>query len=241
MGIRIERQRIKIEDLNKDQKEKMLNLMKRYYENTDEEIFHKDLSEKNWVLALYDKENHDLIGFSTQQLFNVVHNQDKYQILFSGDTIVDHKYWGSMMLSLAFAELVLDIKKECNGEKLYWMLISKGLRTYKFLPAYFINYYPCYNKETPEDIKYLMDKLGKLKYPDLYNSQKGVIEAKNNGQYLKPEYEPDDMPLEPQEKFYYLMNPGYKKGDELLCLTCIEMENLNPFIKRAVSRLNIEK
>jgi hypothetical protein len=75
------------------------------------------------------------------------------RILFSGDTIIMKEYWGSMALSLLFGELMIRLLKEYEDKEIYWMLISKGLRTYKYLPSFFLEYYPCSDKPTPENYR----------------------------------------------------------------------------------------
>jgi len=226
-----------IEELTEVQKKQMFHLMELYYGNSKRTEFDRDLKEKNWVLLLTEEESGKIAGFSTQKLIPSHKNGNQALVLFSGDTIIAKEHWGSMALSLCFGELMLKLLNEYPESSLYWMLISKGLRTYKYLPTFFINYYPCYDKEIPDEILKLMHYLGELKYPGMYNSEKGIIEAKSDGQFLKQEYEPQVNSKKPHEVFYYKANPGHYKGDELLCLAQLSMDNINPFIKRILKKL----
>jgi len=217
-------------ELSKEQKHEMYLLMDTYYANSSIEQFENDLKEKNWVLLLFC--NSSIIGFSTQKLFEVnVHNED-ILVLFSGDTIIDRQYWGSMTLSIAFGKLMLIILEQNKGKKLYWMLISKGLRTYKYLTNFMVEYYPNNKTKTPYSIKELMDYLGYLKYPNNYNKETGIIEAKQGSQHLVQDHEPSKNEFKEHELFFYKANPGYAKGDELLCLTQLSLENMHPFMQR---------
>jgi hypothetical protein len=81
-----------------------------------------------------------------------------------------------------------------------------------------------------------MHVLGEYKYPDSYIRKTGVIAANKNSQFLKPEYQPEAKPVKKHEVFFNTKNPGYAKGDELVCLTKLSMENINPFIKRLISK-----
>lgn len=234
--MQLDREIISKESLTESQKEEMFRLMDCHYKNSDFNLFQKDLTEKNWVIMLYEKESHKLVGFSTQKLFKISYQGNPSLILFSGDTIISKDHWGSMGLCLAFGDLMLDILHQHTNIPLYWMLISKGLRTYKFLPTFFLNYYPAYNKQIPPEIKGLMNHLGNLKFPANYNNKTGIIDAKQNGQYLNQDLEPHSKISKPHERFFYELNPGHTKGDELLCLAPLSMDNLTPFIKRVLCK-----
>ncbi len=229
-----------VSSLSNQTKEQMFQLMNLYYTNTFRSQFETDLSEKNRVLLIINSQSNELAGFSTQKIFKTTFNQSTYTILFSGDTIMQHHYWGAggMELVLAFGELMMQIIDGDPDTPAYWMLISKGLRTYKYLPVFFNEYYPTYTKQTPSEIKLLMNFLGDLKFGDKYNPKTGIIEASEQAQFLKPEYQPEKSIRKPHEKLYYELNPGYEKGDELLCLSPLTMNNLNTFIKEKL--LNIK-
>jgi len=227
---------VKVEDITQEQKNGMFEVMDRHFINSDRDTFEEDLADKNWVLLLLEQDSDKIVGFSTQKLFRAEHDNKSSLVVYSGDTIVDKAYWGSMALHKAFGQLMLDIIDKNQGETLYWMLISKGLRTYKFLPVFFIEYYPSFEKPTPPQIQSLMHYLGSLKFPTRYNPKTGIIEAPENSQFLDQQFEPHTAVKKPYEKFYYEKNPGHYKGDELMCLTRFSLDNLTPFIKRVLTR-----
>jgi hypothetical protein len=132
---------------------------------------------------------------------------------------------------------MIDLLKAHPDTPLYWLLISKGLRTYKYLPTCFIEYYPHWQNETPQNISQLMNQLGKYRFNEFYNPDTGIVSARENGQYLKDEFQPSIKTDKPYESFFYNKNPGYMKGDELLCLTRLSLENILPDILAALSRI----
>ena len=217
------------------QKQEMFKLMEFHYANVSWDDFIKDLNEKQWVILLFSKDN-TLVGFSTQLIIIPEINSpfNNCIVLYSGDTIIAHEYWGSITLPVAFLQLVFIIKNEYPDKKIYWMLISKGLRTYKFLSVFFNEYYPKYSSQTPNFIKNLMHYTGVKKFGTKYNFEKGIIEAQINGQYLKQIYQPDAKTENEVSLFFHSSNPGYYKGDELLCMAELEDSNLHPYIKRIV-------
>jgi len=226
------RERITIKELTDDQRDQMFLLMKTYYENTVRDIFDHDLNEKDCVLIFFEQSTGKIAGFSTQMIMPVEFNGNTYIILFSGDTIIAKEHWGSMILSVCFGELMMDLIDKYKDKKVYWLLISKGIRTYKYLPTFFIDFYPTVNKETPPEIQEFMHHLGELKFKELYDRTKGIVKAPSGGQFLKGEFQPEPHPNKNHEVFFAKANPGYFKGDELLCLAELSMDNINPFIKR---------
>jgi hypothetical protein len=217
------------------QKHEMFYLLESHYENMYWSDFVMDLIEKQWAILLFTFDN-KLVGFSTQLLIMPEDNTEfnNCLVLYSGDTIIAHDYWGSITLPVAFLQLVSMIQTAHPNKKIYWMLISKGLRTYKFLSVFLKEYYPCYCSQTPLFIKDLMRYMGSKKFGKNFNLQKGIIEADSTSQYLKEIYQPEEKSENQVASFFYSSNPGYYKGDELLCLAEISDNNLHPFIKRMV-------
>ena len=229
----------KIEEVNRlspEQKERMYELMCIHYSNNKRELFDRDLSEKDWVLMLQSNTNQEIVGFSTQKLFPFTFREKSVRVLFSGDTIIQKEHWGSMALSLLFGKLMIRILYEYKKDEIYWMLISKGLRTYKYLPAFFIDYYPCYDKETPSEMQELMHALAKYRFSESYIPETGIVKADQNAQYLKEEYHALARPSKEHELFFFEANPGYARGDELVCLTRLSLDNINPFIRRVLKK-----
>jgi hypothetical protein len=221
-----------VEAVTQDQKNQMFDVMDRHFIHSDRAAFERDLTEKNWVLLLTDQQTNQIVGFSTQVLFRF----KTHLVLFSGDTIVDKDHWGSLALHKAFGQLITTLMKQHPDEPLYWMLISKGLRTYKFLPTFFLEYYPSYNRTTPPDIQQLLHELGRFRFPKTYNSTTGIIEVPDHSQYLDQQFEPVKA-IKPWETFYYQRNPGHAKGNELVCLARLSMDNFTPFIKNVLQKM----
>ena len=104
----------------------------------------------------------------------------------------------------------------------------KGYKTYKFLPTFFKEFYPNYKAETPEKFKNIMDLFGEIKYPNEYNKENGVIEYKGIKDSLKKGVA-DITEKELKDKnvqFFLESNPNYEKGNDLVCITSLKIENL---------------
>lgn len=231
--MKLDYQIVEVKDLDNQQRDIMFNLMQRHYDNMKREEFERDLHEKNWVILLFS-ESGELEGFSTQMLIRA-DNQEVYAdriVIYSGDTIIAQEYWGSTALPIAQMNLVYRIRAMHPGKRIFWLLISKGLRTYKFTQVLFLEHYPNHLTETPPETKVFMDYLGRLKFGDRYDASRNIVLAENDGQFLKTEFHPDNSRRNAVADFYYSRNPGYVKGDELLCLTEVCDSNLHPYYFR---------
>jgi hypothetical protein len=227
---------VKPQEIDAATREEMFQLMDFHYANTFHEVFIRDLEKKTDVIMLYDPQGSRLVGFSTQKIFRFSLKDEEILVLFSGDTIIMKEYWGSLQLSLAFGKLMVDAIHHNPDIEFYWMLISKGVRTFKFLPAYFIEYYPKYGIPIPVRIKQLIDGLACYLYPLQYDPEAGVVRALPDGQYLREDFQQFKADGNKDVNDFFILNPGFSKGDELVCLTRLSIENIRPFIKKALER-----
>jgi len=231
----IRRKLIYVSELTLEQRNRMFSLMDEYYANMTRQIFDRDLEEKEYVILLECVKTFEIEGFSTQMTYQFEHNGESCLILYSGDTIISRKQWGSLELPKAFVELMLSLIKDHPGEKIYWFLISKGARTYKFLPVFFKEFYPRYDREPQIELKALVDALAADRFGSSYDRKSGVIRVNDPGQSLKKEYEPvSSKRINPHVEFFYRSNPGYHKGNELACIAELSVNNLTSFIRRAL-------
>ena len=224
-----------VSDLSPLEKDRMFSLMDEHYCNVTRQIFERDLSEKQYVILLECMDTSEIAGFSTQMTYPFQFCGESCLILYSGDTIISRRQWGSLELPKAFGELMLSLIREHPDKKLFWFLITKGVRTYKFLPVFYKDFYPRYDREPDAELKALADALAADKFGQSYDRESGIVRVNGPGQPLKKEYEPEAGKRgNPHIDFFYLSNPGYRKGDELACIAELSLNNINPFIRRVL-------
>ena len=80
----------------------------------------------------------------------------------SGDTIVERTWWGSPALARTWVRAVRQLAPETSRE-VYWLLLTSGFRTYRFLPVFFRNFYPRYDADSAED-RMLLDELARERF-----------------------------------------------------------------------------
>ena len=218
------------------QRDAMFALMERHYENVSRPRFDADLDEKDWVILLCDRDTGEIGGFSTQMLLDAEADGLPIRALFSGDTIVERERWGDSALAHIWGRLALSlIDRQADG-KLYWFLISKGYKTYRFLPLFFHEFYPRYDMPTPAWARSVIDALANRKFPGCYDAGAGVIRASAGKDRLRAgvaELTAERL-RDPHVRFFAERNPGHAAGDELCCVAPLTRANFTAAAYRVI-------
>jgi hypothetical protein len=216
-----------------DQIKEMYSLHKQYFENVKIDRFISDFSHKQWCILIIDRKQM-IVGYSTIELIFLTVGDRPVLVLFSGDTLVAKEYRSSSGLLSRFVQFSEYLERAWPDHARYWLLITKGYRTYRLLPANYKNFYPTYRAETPQYIQMLMDKICVGKFGDRYFSKNGILRSYNEHDFLRPEFAdvPEGRKQNRDVLFFLNANPGYRYGDELVCLTPLEIANLLPASRR---------
>jgi hypothetical protein len=212
---------VRVADLSNTDRERMFRLMTSYYDSVDEAQFVADLSKKDSIILLRDTSNDMICGFSTLVTVNANMAGRKARAVFSGDTVIDKAYWGQRALGKAFLRYLLIEKLKRPFEPLYWLLITKGYKTYLMMANNFAEYYPRFDKSTPVEIKKVMDAFYTTLYAESYDLKTGLIELTGNANYLKSGVAGISEELiesNPRVAFFQKANPQWHRGVELACI-----------------------
>lgn len=217
---------VKIQELTATDKAAMHRLLNCHFAGATTEVFETDLSLKNWVLLLKD-DSRVLKGFSTLLMYDITFERELITVVYSGDTIIDPSVWSSSALSVAWIAAVNQLKAQYSGSKLYWLLISSGFRTYRFLPTFWQTFYPRHDQTMPAKSRRLMTFLCHRQFGEWYDEATGIVRFPSP-QKLKGHLEgiPQARLRNPHVRFFAQNNPGAAQGDELVCLTEIAADNL---------------
>lgn len=220
-------QLVSIENLDPDDRAAMYTLLDAHFKGVNPETFAADLARKNWVILLKDDSTQILQGFSTLFLQQTMLAQEPCAVVYSGDTIVDPGVWTSSTLARSWIAAVNQLRQQYTQGKLFWLLICSGYRTYRFLPIFWREFYPRYNEITPPHISAFMAFLADSYYQQAYDSVSGIVRLAQP-QILRESLIgiPAGRQSDPHIRFFEAKNPGYLQGDELVCLTEIQPDNL---------------
>ncbi len=221
---------LKVINISRETVVEMHKLMRCYYDNLLLDNFSRDLYEKEWVIILKN-EKENVVGFTTIMLIDINTHNEKIKCVFSGDTVIDKNYWGMNLLPVVWGKFVIHkIPEKFPNEKIYWILISKGYKTYRLMATHFISFYPCYYRVTPSFEKTIIDEFGRLKYPEKYDPVNGIIfhdddtdKVKRGVADIKKEHLND-----PHIDFFMKNNSNFMNGDELVCIADLSYNNIKP-------------
>lgn len=209
------------------QKEEMFSLLNTHFEGVKRDVFESDLNQKNWVILIADEASNQLKGFSTLLMYNTEYKGEIISVVYSGDTIMDPSAWSSSNLSRAWISSVNQLRTEFALGKLYWLLISSGYRTYRFLPVFWQEFYPRYDVATSEKTQAMIQFLAKKLFGESYDEIAGVVRFPHPHKLRgKLQGIPTERLEDDHIRFFDTKNPGHTQGDELVCLTEICEENL---------------
>jgi hypothetical protein len=237
--MKFESRRVDIADLDSGDRCRMFQLFERYFACANRTDFETDLSEKDWVILLMDSERGRLCGFSTQQLVSACCEGGPVKALFSGDTIVDLEYRFETALMREWGRLAMELAESTAPDPLYWFLISKGYRTYRFLPVFFREFFPRFDAETPAATNRIIDGLAGSLFADAYDPRRGLLMAWPSKNRLRPRYAgvSEHRRRDHHVRFFLDRNPDYRIGDELCCLARIHIDNFTPAALRLIDRI----
>jgi len=211
--------------------ERMSCLYLENYDGSSDEIFRNDLSAKDEVILLLA--NDELVGFRNLQVFQETWRSKNIRVVYSGDTIVAPAHWGQQQLAFSWISRICQIKLLAPETPLYWLLLVKGHRTFKYLSVFGNSFYPHWEIDR-SDLKPLADQLAGSMFPNAYNATSGIVEFAESRGHLRHEIAnaSDEELSKPGTRHFFCKNPGYLRGHELVCLCELELANMKPLTAR---------
>ncbi len=202
----------------------MYTIFDRYYDCIRFDVFERDLQDKTHVMVLYD--GNRLVGFSTAYAGKQPHTNAT--ILFSGDTVLEEAYWGNKILQQAFYKFMWMVYIKAPWRPIYWMLMSKGYKTYLLMRCNFPRSYPNHHHSTPKTLLQAKNTFYRVKYGDAFKEKESLLQFPiSRGQLKTGVISVDEKDLEhPDIRFFHVCNPGASHGDELACIAKITLLDL---------------
>lgn len=214
----------------------MLVLLSSHFHGVTPERFAADLGDKNWVLLLEDEGG--LRGFSTLAIYETAGPAgEPLTVVYSGDTIVEKGAWATAALPKSWIAAVRTLRERHPQGRLLWLLLTSGFRTYRFLPVFWRDFWPRHGATMPPEVRELRDHLARERFGPLYDKEAGVVRFPEP-QVLREGLDevPEGRLRDPHVTFFLEANPGWVRGDELVCVTELAEGNLTPAGRRMWGR-----
>jgi hypothetical protein len=215
-------------------RDEMFTLLADHFDGASRAQFDQDLADKNWVIRLHRAGR--LVGFTTLLVAESTFEGQLLTTIFSGDTIVAPEAWGSPALARTWITSVNHIRASLPPRPCYWLLLTSGFRTYRFLPVFWREFSPHCAASTPPRVQRLLAHLAGERYGTAYQPASGLVRFPHP-QRLRTQLAavPTGRTVDPHIAFFLHRNPGHAAGDELVCLTEIHERNLTAAGRRMLA------
>lgn len=224
---------VKLQKISAEDCRQMFDVFEQYYAGTDFETFEKDMRKKTGVIMVRRKADKAIVGFTTvTEYYFIMPNGKPACGVFSGDTIIQKEYWGSRVLQSRFFIYVLKKKFISGRIPLYWLLISKGFKTYLLLANNFTDYHP-HPKGKNSNLSAVVKSYCENLFPGVYNEKTELLDFGNDYQMLKggvAEITDDLRKAKPKVAFFEEKNPTWQKGTELPCVGVLSYKMLFSYV-----------
>jgi hypothetical protein len=211
-------------DLGVETVSSMLELLQRHFDGVTPGQFAADLAAKDWVVLVEDDAG-AVQGFSTLAVYDSA--VAPVRVVCSGDTIVASTARGSTALGRAWLGAIRQTRPD------YWLLLTSGLATYRFLPVFWREFWPRHDsQERPP----LLDELAAERFGAGYDATTGTVRF-DTPQRLRGDAGPgpSGRRADPHAEFFARANPGHAQGDELVCLCPLSPGNQTAAGKRLLT------
>lgn len=214
----------------------MRALMAETFRSFDPARFEQDLAEKPWTILLRDAAG-TIAGFSTLDLMTLRMDERAIRAVYSGDTIISTRHRATTALPRAFLRfLARHTTVAAEPSNWYWFYVCKGFRTYRFLPVFYHVFHPHPQHPTPDFERNIMDALARIRFGPDYDAASGIVRV--TGDYAladAAELTPERM-TDPFIHLFATRNPGWTRGEELVCLAPLAPENMLDRPRRWLAR-----
>lgn len=214
---------VRRDDVTPAQRAEMYGVFERYYSDVNRERFDTDLDKKHHVILL-SCEQGIIRGFSTLQRIDTHVDGRPVHAVFSGDTVIERSHWGGSALQLAFASYMLRTRARHPARPLYWLLISKGYKTYLLMANNFREHWPRFERAIPEERRRVRDALAEAMFAGHYFPSEGLLRFPPGSGALRAGIADAHDALKrshPRVAFFTQQNPRWADGEELVCLATV--------------------
>jgi hypothetical protein len=212
-------------DLSAAQRDGMFRLMSGHFLGVTRSQFERDLAEKNCAILVMQGAR--LVGFSILLAYESAFEGQPVSVLYSGDTIMAREAWGSTVLARSWIATANALRQSHPRGPYYWLLLTSGFRTYRFLPVFWRAFWPRHDHTPDPAERRLLDHLASERFGEQYDPATGIVRFRQP-QKLLPELAqvPVGRIANPHVACFLARNPGHARGDELVCLTSLSPDNL---------------
>ena len=230
---------VRREKITETDVQRMYEIFSQYYGNSDKPTFIRDFNKKTGAFLVRSKKDKRLVGFSTVALMDLDMKGRKVKGVFSGDTIIEREYWGGRALQFRFFLYLLGIVLRHPLTPVFWLLISKGYKTYLLLANNFFRFYP-HPDGKYDDYKPMVQEYSERLFPGCYDAEREILDFGEQYQHLNDDVAgitPEMCDRFRNIAFFEERNPTWRRGTELPCIGRASFADIFPYIMRFLKKV----
>jgi hypothetical protein len=222
-------------DIDGPQRTRMHDLISHHYENVSRPQFEADLDEKDSVVLIED-DTGQVQGFTTLRVLWSTDVGEPIAAIYSGDTLLSPDYMGERGWLSTWARHVFGKAAALEARDVFWVFAASSHRVYRFLPGFFLDYYPHPDRPTPPAIARILQSFIEQKFTSGFDPARGIVSCSSTTPYRYPEQVAGQVPSDDRfARFFIERNPQFLAGELLACITRISEANVTPVGRRVLA------
>ena len=166
-----------------------------------------------------------LVGIGTADVFELTHARRTVTVIYAGNTAFADATRGQGLVHRIGFRYFLQAKRRHPFRPVYAAFTSFSWSSYLSLTRNFTRSWPRRHERLPAWEAGLYRQVGLRLFGEQYDPASGV--ARNLDRRLRPDVAalPDRLAADPDVRYFLARNPGYARGDVLLCLAPLSLAN----------------
>jgi hypothetical protein len=207
------------------------------YYDTERGYVEKSLRERQRLVLLRSRSDRALVGMASVDLYPVDFRGRRLAVIYTSHVLLDQHYRGRNLIQQVGFRMFLESRLRYPLRAPYWFFDTFSYKSYLLLPRNFRDFWPRFDRPTPEWEDSLINQLATRTYGAAWRPAQGIV-VRSGHKRLRPETAPlqEELDRDPGIRFFARLNPGHAEGDMLVCLCPLSAANWLTLASRALGR-----
>jgi hypothetical protein len=195
------------------------------------------LKEHQWIVLFRARGERALVGMASVDVYPLEFRGRRLAVIYTSHVLLEPRYRGHNLIQRVGFRMFLETRLRFPLRRIYWFFDTFSYKSYLLLPRNFREFWPRFDRPTPEWEQALMNRLAADAYGSAWRPAQGVV-ARSGQKRLRPETAPlEDAPARTSHvEFFARTNPDHADGDMLVCLCPLTAANWISVGLRALRR-----
>jgi hypothetical protein len=207
------------------------------YYDAERGYVEEKLREHQRVVLFRSRGEGALVGMASVDIYPAEFQGRRLAVIYTSHVLLQERYRGQNLIQRLGFRTFLEARIRFPFRPLYWFFDTFSYKSYLLLSRNFRQFWPRFDRETPEWERALMDRLSARTYGPAWRPAQGIV-SRSGHKRLRPETAPLQPALaeRPDVDFFARTNPGHAEGDMLVCLCPLTLVNWLSVAIRALKR-----